>query len=518
MDRLLNVFRLDSFRHNQLEAINATLSGKDVFVLMPTGGGKSLCYQVPAVCEGGTTRGVTVVVSPLIALMIDQVHHLEDRGIDVVLFNSDQGQDSSREARFRLTGRGPKPKLLYVTPEKLHKSNDMRSILAKLYHNGELARFVIDEAHCVSTWGRDFREAYQDLDRLRQDYPKIPIIALTATANEQVMNDVIDRLGIKNCVLLTQSFNRPNLHYEIRTKRKNVLADINAFIQSNHRGQTGIIYCFSRNKCEEVAKELRDKYGLKAKHYHAQMSVEDKSKAQIAWQSNECDIIVATVAFGMGIDISTVRYVIHYSLPMSMDGYYQETGRAGRDGKPATCILFYTYGDTNILFKLIQDNEKTTFEERKRQEGGVRTVVQYCQNKIDCRRVQVLGYFGQAFDSKACQKRCDNCLDSSGSSEEDMTEVAVQAIRLVKDLLNREKNVTKLHCLDVFRGANTKAIRDRGHNHVELFGAGSSLTREQCERLFDHLLSLEGFRQISVPNKSGWNNLYMQVRTMDPFI
>lgn len=351
---------------------------------------------------------------------------------------------------------------------------------------------------------------YQGLDRLRQDYPNIPIMALTATANEQVMKDVIDRLGIKGCVLLTQSFNRPNLHYDVRSKGRTVLADINQFIQTYHRNQTGIIYCLSRNKCEEVAKELREKYSLRARHYHALMTPEDKNRAQTAWQNGQCDIIVATIAFGMGIDKPDVRYVIHHSLPMSLDGYYQETGRAGRDGKPASCILYYSFADTKILYKLIQDGDKT-LEERKRQEDGVRAVIQYCQNDIDCRRVQVLGYFGQNFDPKDCNKSCNNCLDTKAVIEEDMTDMAIKAIQLVENITSRDGNVTKLHCLDVFRGANIKTIRDRGHDRLSLYGAGSSLSREQGERIFDHLLSLDGFEQVSVTNKSGWNSMYLRL-------
>ncbi|KIJ34636.1 hypothetical protein M422DRAFT_181782 [Sphaerobolus stellatus SS14] len=509
MRKLREVFKLDSFRPNQLEAILATLSGKDVFVLMPTGGGKSLCYQLPGVCEDGTSRGVTIVVSPLIALMVDQVQHLLRKGVDAILFNSDQGQDVSREARSRLMSRGSKPKLVYVTPEKLHRSEDFRSILARLYTNGELARFVIDEAHCVSTWGRDFRESYQDLDRLRVQYPKTPIMALTATANEQVMMDVIDRLGIQGCTLLKQSFNRPNLFYDVRPKSpKTVLQEIYDFINQKHRGQTGIIYCLSRNKCEEVAKTLREQYKLRARHYHAHLSVEDKNRTQASWQSGECQIIVATIAFGMGIDI---RFVIHHSLPKSLDAYYQETGRAGRDGQPATCLLFYTYADTKILFKLIQESETSSAEEKKRQEDAVRAVVQYCSNESDCRRVQVLRHFNQAFDSKDCRKRCNNCADGATYIEEDATEMAAKAIKLVREILALDTSVTKLHCLDVFRGANIKTIRDKNHDRISLFGAGSSLSREQGERIFNHLLWVGAFREVTVANRAGWNTMYLQV-------
>ncbi|TDL19606.1 ATP-dependent DNA helicase [Rickenella mellea] len=514
---LKSVFKLNDFRHHQLEAINATMDGKDVFVLMPTGGGKSLCYQVPAVCHTGKTNGVTVVVSPLIALMIDQVNHLKAKKVDVVLFNSDQGLDSSREARARLLSPGRKPRLLYVTPERLHRSEDMRNILRRLYDGKELARFVVDEAHCVSTWGRDFRESYQDLDRLRVEYPKVPIMALTATANEQVMKDVIDRLRIQNCVLLKQSFNRPNLHYDVRPKQhRNVLADIAAFIKANHSGETGIIYCMSRNKCEEVARDLRDKYQLRAKHYHAQLTVEDKSRAQSAWQQGHCEIIVATIAFGMGIDKANVRFVIHHSLPKSLDGYYQETGRAGRDCEPADCVLFYTYGDTAILFKMIREGD-ATLEEKARQEDAIREVVRYCQNDVDCRRAQVLGYFGQAFNPRECHKSCNNCLDEAEIVEEDLTSAAKDAISLVQSLVKggRER-VTKNHCSNVFRGSMLKDVKDKGHDQQALFGAGAEMSRDRVDRLFDHLMNEQAFREEAVSNKQGWNTMYMQVSIRMP--
>ncbi|KZS99316.1 ATP-dependent DNA helicase [Sistotremastrum niveocremeum HHB9708] len=506
--KLKEVFQLDDFRQNQLKAINATLDAKDAFVLMPTGGGKSLCYQLPAVCTGGKTKGLTVVVSPLIALMNDQVHHLQAKGIDVVSFNSDQGAEGARVSRARLTGSGKRPDILYVTPERLDKSTDLRSILGRLYKQRELARFVIDEAHCVSTWGRDFRDSYQSLKSLRLEYPGIPIMALTATANEQVMNDVIDQLGICGCEMIMQSFNRPNLFYDVRPKLKNVINDIASFIQL-HKGQTGVIYCLSRNKCEEVAKELRDKYKLKAKHYHAQMSPEDKHKTQAAWQSGECEIIVATIAFGMGID-KAVRYVIHHSLPMSMDGYYQETGRAGRDGKDAKCILYYTYADTKILYKLIKDSEKTSEEEKERQLEGVRAVVKYCQNDVDCRRVQVLRYFGQGFDPRECHKACNNCLDEREQKTEDMTTAAKSLLNLVQ-ALGRKERMTKVQCLDVFRGANVKTIRDKGYDSNPYFGAGAKLSREHAERLIDQLLVLDALREECFTNRSGWNNSYVQV-------
>jgi len=311
---LKSVFCLHQFRTNQLEAINATMAGRDVFVLMPTGGGKSLCYQVPAVCKTGATKGVTFVVSPLLALMHDQVEALKKKGVDVALWDSERTNEDVQDIMQRLKGK-MKPSMVYVTPEKLKESQALKNILMMLCETGELARFVIDEAHCISTWGRDFRDAvsshspfvrgsgslifsiiqYQDLGSLRKDYPNIPIMALTATANQSVLDDIIERLGIQGCLKLTQSFNRQNLNYQVRPKARNVLEEIAAYINSNHPNESGVIYCFSRNSCEEVAKSLRDKYNISAKHYHARMPARDKAAVQGDWQNGTCDVIVATV-------------------------------------------------------------------------------------------------------------------------------------------------------------------------------------------------------------------------------
>ncbi|KDQ12335.1 hypothetical protein BOTBODRAFT_112984 [Botryobasidium botryosum FD-172 SS1] len=517
---LKQVFNLNSFRTNQLEAINATMDGKDVFVLMPTGGGKSLCYQVPAVCRTGKTGGITIVVSPLKSLMADQVNHLRKLGIDVEFLNSDRGDGDARAARGRLLG-SDKPRLLYVTPEKLDKSPDFQRILQQLYDSKELARFVVDEAHCISGWGRDFRESYQSLNRLRRDYPDTPIMALTATADGRAIEDIITQLGIKGCVQLTQSFNRLNLHYEVRPKKpKSIIDDMANWIMANHRGECGVIYCLARARCEEVAKGLRDNHGLRAQHYHAHLDRDQKAETQAAWQRGECDIIVATIAFGMGIDKANVRFVIHHTLPMSLSNYYQETGRAGRDGKPADCLMFYTYADTNGLFKLIEgedrDGRKPTREQIERQREDIRRVVQYCQNQTDCRRVLVLGYFGELFDRDNCNKRCDNCLGAGDSDVElrDMSASAIEMIELVKSILDTSsKPLPHGRCIDVFRGSKAQPIRDLGYDRLPMAGRGEGMDRTQVERLLDHLLAEGGIAVAQHKNAGGWANPGLAVST-----
>ncbi|KAJ1310380.1 hypothetical protein OPQ81_007118 [Rhizoctonia solani] len=511
MDKLKSVFGLESFRTNQARAVDATMSGQDVFVLMPTGGGKSLCYQLPAVCTTGRTRGVTFVVSPLKSLMIDQVRQLRNKGVDVIMFNSDQSAKAAREARTRLVTRGTKPSLVYVTPEKLEMSGDMRKILDNLMRQGELARFVIDEAHCVSTWGRDFREAYQGLGFLRQSYPGIPIMALTATANAKVRQDVILKLGITGCVELVQSFNRPNLHYEVRKKGKGVVTDIATYIQAHHHEQTGVVYCLSRAKCEEVAKELREKHAISARHYHAAMTANDKSETQAAWISGECNVIVATIAFGMGIDKPDVRFVIHHQIPMSLSGYYQETGRAGRDGKPAQCVLYYNYMDKNSMERMIEqggkDGKPLSYEEQQRQKDDIRQVIQYCQNTIDCRRSQVLAYFSEQFNPLHCFKTCDNCVNSEGMRREDMTDIACMALELVQSVANSRPTMNQ--AIDAFRGSKSKSLRDKGWDRSPMFGKGLEYSRETVERLFQHLVAADALREELYQNKMGYSNSFM---------
>ncbi|KIK63143.1 hypothetical protein GYMLUDRAFT_84122 [Collybiopsis luxurians FD-317 M1] len=531
MRNLKRVFRLENFRQNQLEAILAAMEGRDVFVLMPTGGGKSLCYQLPAVCTGGSTKGVTVVVSPLLSLMTNQVAALREKHVDVLVWNSETVDHG--DVMRRLRGY-PKPSLLYVSPEKVKDSGALRSIFGDLYRAGDLARFVVDEAHCISTWGHDFREAYQCLDTLRKDYPKVPIMALTATANQIMVDDIKDRLKLSNCAFFKQSFNRVNLNYLILDKKVKVLEDIYNFISSKHRGETGIIYCLGREKCEKVAEQLRRK-GLRAKHFHALMAPAEKEQVLQEWQSDRIQIVVATIAFGMGIDkpngeashtdylsgLTTVRYtvrfVIHHDLPKSLDGYYQETGRAGRDQQPADCLLFYSYRDYKIIIKMINNprngEELSTPEARKRQEQQVRNVVEYCLNVSDCRRVQLLQFFNEKFDRRQCHQFCDNCSHSVEMNEHDLTEESKEIISLAQHLHSLGERVTLDHCRAIYKGADTAVIRDRDHNRLAQYGRGKHLDNELLEQLFKRLCFLECIDEESTLGKGGWYVYYLKVRS-----
>ncbi|GBE82544.1 predicted protein [Sparassis crispa] len=504
--KLWEVFGINSFRKHQLEAITAALSGRDVFVLMPTGGGKSLCFQLAALCKPGST---TFVIGPLISLMKDQAGALKKRGVDVVVFesNRDNKETAADMARLKTKNR---PCLAYVTPERLQFSAAMRNTMSMMYQNDAIALFSVDEAHCISTWGRDFRDSYKALNLLRIEYPKVPIMALTGTAPPEAVNDIIDRLGMPNCLRLIESHNRTNLNYMVRQKRKGgVLADIVEFIRTNYSGQTGIIYATSRKKCEDIAAELQNVHHLSAFPYHGKMDNDEKHHNQDMWLDGRCKVIVATNAFGMGIDKSNVRFVIHHSLPKDLESYYQETGRAGRDSSPADCVLFYSYGDYTAALSQIYKEDKP--EDRKEwARDKLRRVMQFAENDTDCRRAQVLGYFGENnFDPQNCHNFCDNCRDEHGIEEQDVTTSAVNIVRLAQGLL-RNGDMTRNQFVDVIKGSKTKWIKDQCHDQLESFGVGRDMPKGRVERIVDHL-EVEGIFDQVPKRSSEWTNSYMQL-------
>ncbi|KAJ0121295.1 RecQ helicase MUSN [Diaporthe amygdali] len=441
-------FRLEGFRHNQLEAINATLDGKDAFVLMPTGGGKSLCYQLPAVINSGKTRGVTIVVTPLLSLMQDQVDHLTARGIVAKAFSGDTDRREKDDIlqSFKLRNPEHHVQLLYVTPEMINKSTAFTNGLMTLWRNKKLARLVIDEAHCVSQWGHDFRPDYKMLGEVRRNYPGVPVMALTATATNNVIVDIKHNLDMEGCTVFSQSFNRPNLYYEIRPKEKQPVERIADIIIERFPGKTGIVYTLSRKQTENIAKKLTER-GIRAEHYHAALQTEEKTQVQRDWQSGRVKVVVATIAFGMGIDKPDVRFVIHHYLPKSLEGYYQETGRAGRDGLPSDCILFFGHGDIHSLRKMIDDGDGNR-QQKERQKEMLNRVVMFCENSRDCRRSQLLHYFGESFSRDKCEKTCDNCRIGGTFEVADRTKYAVAALEAVM----YHTRLTLNQCTDVLRG------------------------------------------------------------------
>ena len=508
---LRNRFQLQGFRPNQLEAINATLEGKDTFVLMPTGGGKSLCYQLPSIVQSGKTKGVTVVISPLLSLMQDQVEHLRQFQIQAFLINSETLAEDKRQILDGLRERHPEKfvSLLYVTPEMINKSQTIIKALAGLYQRNKLARIVIDEAHCVSQWGHDFRPDYKMLGEIRQQFNGVPVMALTATATENVKVDVKHNLNIKGCKTFSQSFNRPNLTYEVLKKKpKEVVGDMAKIIKEKYRNMTGIVYCLSRQNCEDIARKLREEFAIKAHHYHAGLDPVTKTQIQKDWFSGKYNVIVATIAFGMGIDKPDVRFVMHHTIPKSLEGYYQETGRAGRDEKRSGCYLFYGYQDSSSLRRMI-DSGEGSYEQKERQRAMLRNVIQFCENESDCRRVQVLNYFGEPFSKNDCNNFCDNCSSGTTFEDRNLTEYAIASIQLVQML--EDRRLTVLQYVDTLRGSKAKKIADLGLERDSGFGRGANLERGVAERLFHRLIIEEAFQENNETNRAGFAHQYLRL-------
>lgn len=448
---LKHYFGFDSFRGKQEEVVNSVMKGRDVFVIMPTGAGKSLCYQLPAIVKEGTA----LVISPLIALMKNQVDHMQSLGIEAGFLNSSLSKGEYDKVKQKaLDG---VLKLLYVAPESLVKEE-----FVEFLQQITLSFVAVDEAHCISEWGHDFRPEYRRIRQIiEQISKKIPIIALTATATPKVQQDIQQNLKLENADVYISSFNRTNLYYEIRPKI-NVDQELVKYIKQNH-GKSGIVYCLSRKKTEELT-DLLKLNNIKAVPYHAGLDSETRNKHQDMFLKEDVQVVVATIAFGMGIDKPDVRFVIHYDVPKSIEGYYQETGRAGRDGLEGNCILFYDYDDIQKLEKFMKDKPVS---ERESSKYLLQEMAYFCESGI-CRRKYILHYFGEVYEEKTCSGMCDNCRHPK--EKVDATDYAKMVLQLVHDTGGK---FPINYLVNLLVGQKTQQIRELKHDKLKLFGAGS---------------------------------------------
>jgi ATP-dependent DNA helicase RecQ len=464
--QLRHVFGYDSFRGEQAQIVSHVADGGDALVLMPTGGGKSLCYQLPALLRDGTA----IVISPLIALMQDQVEALRQLGVRAAFLNSTQ--DASEAAAGERQMLAGELDLLYVAPERL-----LTPRFLSLLERTKIALFAIDEAHCVSQWGHDFRREYRELTLLHERWPEVPRIALTATADAPTRREIVERLALEDAREFVSSFDRPNIRYTVVAKhdsRRQLLDFLDG-----HRGDSGIVYCLSRRKVEATAATLAE-HGIDALPYHAGFDAETRAAHLRRFLREDGIVMVATIAFGMGIDKPDVRFVAHLDLPKSLEGYYQETGRAGRDGEPAEAWLAYGLGDAVLLQRMIEQSESG--EERKRLERSkLDTLIGYCES-TGCRRQTLLAYFGESH-AGACG-HCDNC--QSPPLSWDGTVAAQKALSCV---YRSGQRFGAAHVIDVLRGADTQKVRQFGHETLSTYGIGTELDARQWRSVFRQLVA-----------------------------
>ena len=471
---LREVFGYDAFRGPQRDIVEHVCAGGDALVLMPTGGGKSLCYQVPAIARHRAGRGVTLVVSPLIALMHDQVGALEEAGVHAAFLNSTLDSDDARRIeRELLAGRLP---LLYAAPERILTPRFL-AMLDSLHARGLLALVAIDEAHCVSQWGHDFREEYLGLSALHERYPGVPRIALTATADAHTRADIVERLALDGAQVFVASFDRPNIRYTI-VEKDDAKRQLLRFVRDEHAGDAGIVYCQSRRKVEETAAWLVDQ-GLNALPYHAGMDTATRTRHQARFLREDGIIMVATIAFGMGIDKPDVRFVAHLDLPKSVEGYYQETGRAGRDGAPADAWMAYGLADVVNHRRMIEASEAD--EQFKRVAGAKLDALLGLCEATTCRRVRLLAYFGEA--SAPCGN-CDTCLEPP-----EVWDGTVAAQKALSCVFRCGQRFGAGHLIDVLLGNETDRVVQWGHRDLSTFGIGKEFDKKQWQAVYRQLVA-----------------------------
>ena len=479
LDILGEVFGYNSFRGPQEAIVNHAVAGGDALVLMPTGGGKSLCYQIPAIARQQAGHGVTIVISPLIALMHDQVGALHEAGVSAAFLNSTQTQEESSALEQQLLRN--ELTLLYAAPERINTPR-MKGLLSSLHERGLLSLFAIDEAHCVSQWGHDFRPEYRSLSLLHESFPDVPRMALTATADALTRQDMVERLKLEDAREFISSFDRPNIRYSI-VEKTDPTRQLLRFIETEHAGEAGIVYCQSRKRVEEIADMLQDA-GLKAMAYHAGLDASVRQQRQDRFLRDDGMIMVATIAFGMGIDKPDVRFVAHLDMPKNIEGYYQETGRAGRDGLPANAWMVYGLQDVVNQRRMIDTSEVASEEFKQVMRGKLDALLTLAED-THCRRVSLLRYFGE--DSQPCMN-CDNCLNPPAVWD------ATDAARKMLSCIYRVQQATGIsfgagHIMDILRGKATDKVAQYAHDKLSTFGIGADLAEAQWRGVLRQLIA-----------------------------